>query len=647
MRWTAGILLLGLWAGGAGGRVWVWQGGCNQQWDGVCEIGTCGGGLTEYMNNWGETACGEMPPLPADTDIVYLGSGAVVHSPAGGVQVAGVIVDAGAVLYVDGHLAAGRLEVRQGGTLYWNDGDLAVDTVENRGTFEINLLNDRDFVGTVENFGLLELDAAGAPHLTETAFLKIHPEGEFVLKRGAFWCYGTVENQGLILKTTPDTVQWACSLLEQADAGSVRVAEGLLEIYSSTFTPRITGSWWVDTAATLRMLSVAVPHRDTVQFQGFGAVNLEGNLTVPDSTLMISDLQEPGAFFWNSGDITLGEGSVWRNAGLFEAPYTPASHDFTGRFENYGTFYGTCNFGSGTVFLNAPEALLAFTQDGDGFSGPDTAQALVINQGTLRKSGTGTAHLDRLLFRQEGVCEVLEGRLDLYFGLFRQTAGKTRLLGSLSVPGFWMEVQHGVLSGSGTIEAPLRMYGDTLSPGDADTAVDTLTVQGPFLLDSLATLRIQVTRQDTQVFSDQVRVPGAWGQEVTLNHPVLVVELLNGYLPSAEGDSFAILTWAWGMPQTGTFRQIVLPNAPEQVRAWLTVNPAIYTMFLHLVDATGRLGDANNDGVVDARDVEYLAAYLYEKGPAPPVPGYADLNGDARVDDQDLVALTHQLWQAR
>ncbi len=56
------------------------------------------------------------------------------------------------------------------------------------------------------------------------------------------------------------------------------------------------------------------------------------------------------------------------------------------------------------------------------------------------------------------------------------------------------------------------------------------------------------------------------------------------------------------------------------------------------------LGDVNNDGQVNALDVEYLSQYLYFNGPTPAVPAQADVNQDHEINDADLVALTHLLW---
>lgn len=55
-------------------------------------------------------------------------------------------------------------------------------------------------------------------------------------------------------------------------------------------------------------------------------------------------------------------------------------------------------------------------------------------------------------------------------------------------------------------------------------------------------------------------------------------------------------------------------------------------------------GDLNSDGIVDALDMEYLAQYLYDHGPAPVPMSRGDINHDQRVNDQDLVNLSSQIF---
>ncbi|MCJ7577132.1 MAG: dockerin type I repeat-containing protein, partial [candidate division Zixibacteria bacterium] len=58
---------------------------------------------------------------------------------------------------------------------------------------------------------------------------------------------------------------------------------------------------------------------------------------------------------------------------------------------------------------------------------------------------------------------------------------------------------------------------------------------------------------------------------------------------------------------------------------------------------TGRCGDANSDGNVDAADIVWLVNYLYIHGPKPPWI-VADVNSDAAIDAADIVTLVNYLY---
>lgn len=57
-------------------------------------------------------------------------------------------------------------------------------------------------------------------------------------------------------------------------------------------------------------------------------------------------------------------------------------------------------------------------------------------------------------------------------------------------------------------------------------------------------------------------------------------------------------------------------------------------------------GDANGDGKVDKRDLDYLVAYLFGKGPAPSPIGLADMDLDGSLDITDLTYLISLLYDS-
>ena len=83
-----------------------------------------------------------------------------------------------------------------------------------------------------------------------------------------------------------------------------------------------------------------------------------------------------------------------------------------------------------------------------------------------------------------------------------------------------------------------------------------------------------------------------------------------------------------------------LATAPMQSATYLHTG-GLY----HLQAVAFLVGDVNADGVIDARDIEALSAYLYFHGAFPSPWRRADVNQDQRVDDQDLTRLSRQVMQ--
>ncbi|MCX6830264.1 MAG: dockerin type I repeat-containing protein [candidate division Zixibacteria bacterium] len=56
-------------------------------------------------------------------------------------------------------------------------------------------------------------------------------------------------------------------------------------------------------------------------------------------------------------------------------------------------------------------------------------------------------------------------------------------------------------------------------------------------------------------------------------------------------------------------------------------------------------GDANNDGLINIRDITYLINYLYRSGPLPPCAAEGDANGDGVVNIRDITYLINYLYR--
>ncbi len=120
----------------------------------------------------------------------------------------------------------------------------------------------------------------------------------------------------------------------------------------------------------------------------------------------------------------------------------------------------------------------------------------------------------------------------------------------------------------------------------------------------------------------------------------------------------ASFLWAGVMQPTGTFStvagraassSVVLEFAAGQPAAG-QASGAAYLAFgglYHMAPVRFLRGDVNGDGLVDLRDLDFLARYLYLKGPPPSPLGRGDTNLDGAVNDLDLVNLSARLLHTR
>ena len=625
-RFLGRFLVLTGFLGSASGMVWHWQGTCgNNNWYSTCSIGSCEGYHTLYANNWGATACGEIPSFPEAGDTVVIPEGAYVIQ--------------------DGSVEVGRIVIEEGGALDWQVGYLSVsDTLINHGRFlcEGNTA-DEFFAGVLKNEGTVQ-DSGGTLQLSADAVLLNDTGALVLLKPGSIDGASDTAylvNRGILKKTAAGGASLGPRLwVSSAPSGTLQVLEGSL-----TFYGRFGGRVYL-AEGTNAYLYGGARLADTVLFWGTGTLQILENPTVVAGSRVTSALQAPGRVLWNNGTLTIDTGARWINEGEFVAR---DNITLQGTLENRGTLVKTSashwRWSDGTTVINDSGGLLDLRAG--RIEVASGAQASLINRGTVLRDSAGTVSLYRRVdVQQKGTWQVSTGTLYLYETEFTQDSGRCRV-SSL----FWstqpLQFQHGRVEGTGTLRSTVVFQGDTLAPGDSTGATGVLKIQGSVVLGPASVWNEEVggTGDAGQDF-DALQVDGQSQDSVVLQNGVLRVVLVQGYTPSEAGDSVPILTWDSQVTTVrGSFGEVVLANAPSTVSAWLTWGPS--ALYLHLADTENHTGDVNNDGQVDVLDVEYLANYLYEKGPAPPVPGYADLNGDARVDDQDLVALTHRLWQAR
>ena len=573
-----------------------------------------------------------------------------------------VYVDAGAALHLRGAHLSDTTRIAGPGTLFL-EGDLvstsdsitlttSIDST--RWTCNLSLgsgsqwLNygrlffteryyNRTFSGTFHNYGTFT-QTTGTLTLDSASTLINHPGATLELRLGSLYAQdssGTLQNSGLLLKSSTNTFYLHSPLrLQQAPPGSLLVHEGTLYLYGS-----LSGPVYVDAGAALHLRGAHLS--DTTRIAGPGTLFLEGDLvSTSDSLTFIASID---SIRWTSS-FSLGPGSQWLNYGHLVYAENYFYRTFSGTLHNYGTLTqttGNLTLDSASTLINHPGATLDL-QNGT-LQGPQDGFADLVNQGTAYKTRIYTSHLHRLHISQEGSWFVQEGTLD--FGTsttFSQPQGRT-VVTSLVQGSQPLSLLHGSLQGSGTLRAPVLLTGDTLSPGDSSGHTAALTFQHSLVMEPTAVYRVEIAGtefSDTVHAYDRLVVNASSGDSVALHTPTLQVVLLPGYTPCATPDSFAILTWNSNTSFSGSFGTLQLVNAAPSANAWLAVHGR--ALYLYLMDTEALLGDVNNDGEVNALDVDDLANYLYFHGP--PVPGCADLNRDSRIDDKDLVALTRLLW---
>ncbi len=594
MRWTG--WLVGIWmamAGIATARTWTWVGGCSSNgWYDVCNIGSCGSGILQYTNNWGDTTCGVTPSFPEPGDTVLIPTGATAN--------------------LNGDAQVGRLVVYEGATLTVSTGTLEISgSLENHGTLEMLYSSSHTILylnpqARLLNSGTLSLNAYAEITGDSSAFLLN---------------FGTLQK-----------VNYADAEIRNIQIphpGTLEILEGSLILLHT----RLQDTLSISGPGSLALKGVLFS--DTSWILGTHASILD-TLFSADSSPLSFDLD---TLYWDAVPISLAPQASLRNLGTLLL--SSDVHPFSGTLENLGTlllpYYSTHAslylnpqarlLNSGTLSLNAYAEIT-----GD-------SSASLLNFCTLQKMNYADAEIRNIQIAQQGTLVVWEGGLRLEAASFQQQAGETRVLGTLQAQQPLAFV-HGSLLGTGTVAAPTTFQGDTLSPGNGPQGTGTLTWSGAGLvMDSGAVYRIDLgLTTDSSLVYDRLVVNGTSGDSLVLDHPVWVAVL--GYTPSATEDSVPVLSWSSSTVFSGEPDTLILVNAPAGTHAWITVNMSNHTAYLHLVN---RPGDVNDDGEVNMLDLEYLAQYLYFHGPAPPVPAFADLNGDTQVNDLDLVALSRKL----
>jgi hypothetical protein len=225
----------------------------------------------------------------------------------------------------------------------------------------------------------------------------------------------------------------------------------------------------------------------------------------------------------------------------------------TGAFPNYasgaltqGTYVVKGTFKFADAAINDNEATLVLDGPGAQVMNQSSANALaglrtngVLGSFTIQNGRNFSA---ASTFTNLGVLTIGSNSRFTVTGSYTQGTGATDLATGVLVATQGVNIQDGLLGGSGTIEASVTNSG-IVSPG-GDGSAGILTITGDYTQTALGVLNIDIGGLAAGLEYDQLQVNGAVALDGTLN-----VNLINGFSPQ-PGDSFRFLTFS---SQSGDF----------------------------------------------------------------------------------------------
>jgi hypothetical protein len=283
-------------------------------------------------------------------------------------------------------------------------------------------------------------------------------------------------------------------------------------VSGSTMT--VTGTWNA-TQAEPNIIDVGAGATVNVNgaFNNFGDNLVPDIVRVGDSTLTVE------------GDFNNGIGFSYSGGGGFVSLSQGSALNVRGTLNNEGSGFLSLSDGS---TLSAQKDL-----NNRGSLSLATGSAGQV-QGTLTNSGSVQIDNTSVLTVRSG---------------FNQTAGSTVVDGLLNAPGKGVNIQGGILSGTGIVNGKVLMAG-TMMPGDP---TGIFTINGNYSQTSTGKLMEQVgwiNGSNASLF----QVNGVATLDGTL-----ALTLLNGYDPTV-GDSFILMTFLMGQGSFDTVTGLNLGN---------------------------------------------------------------------------------------
>ena len=353
-----------------------------------------------------------------------------------------------------------------------------------------------------------------------------------------------------------------------------------------------------------------------------GANVIGGTLSTTDGgqfncnaqTVTLSDLTNTGTVNFENGAVLAIDGTTLTNDGQIGIYYGGTYGGAHLRFDSDATLGG-----SGDVYISTGDVStntgIAFTQSvGHMIHGRGPLSVAMLNEGSVVADWSGqtlTINVQTPGMTQAGLLEALPG-CPLVLNnasLFTQTAGQTVVDGTFAVNGGSLNLQGGVLAGSGAISGTVDNAAATVEPG---TSAGTLTISGGYTQGAAGTLYIELAGTSAGQY-DKLAVSGAASLGGTLH-----VEPIDGFVPEV-GQQFTVMTFG---SRTGEFASISGPGQYD-----VTYNATNVTL---TVLSTGRPGDLNCDGAVNNFDVDpFILALISSQNGVPEA--YYDVYPDCDI----------------
>ncbi len=533
---------------------------------------------------------------------------------------------------------------------------LAVGTIENTGTIEINaLLNNNDaYLRPVS--GELRLTGGGVVQMSDSLRNWIYQSsgGSLVNVDNTIQGAGNVgwngastviTNQATIVANLPSGMICDSGSALFTNTGVLRADGGHMEVRNNV-TQNAGGLIEARNGSIVSLRTVL--RGGTLATNGNGLIHGATGTTLDG---VANTIDNTGHFRIPGGNTTLAVGTI-RNTGTIEIDATTNNNNaylrpsgdvltLTGGGEvvmtesalnwiyqgNGGSFVNEDNTIRGAGNLGWTGASTPITNRGAIIADSDTVgltctsgSLLFDNQGELMAVGDAGISIPGSNFTTSGSVTIAANSSISRGGSYVQTAGGTLVEGTLSATQ-GVNLHGGDLAGDGTVAANLSNGGVVL-PG---TSVGTLSVTGTYTQTAGGRLAAEIGglnpgEVDLLAVTEQATLDGRF--EATA---------VGGYQP-AIGDRAVVLTCG---SRTGRFSQVTATNFPNN----LTVTVEHFADRSELVVV--RRGDMNCDGVLDAFDIEaFITALLDPNGYASQYPNCerlnADINQDGAVDAFDI-----------